>query len=94
MLPDYSPPSVYYVTVHFKPKDVRVSEAAETRTVEFALHSNLRRDRVYDIAEDQAVEQGVICEYAIQHHWEPYSMGVETPPQSATNMGPHLPPSE
>lgn len=76
----------FHVTVHFKPKGVPAAEASDTRTVEFVLHTNAHRDRVYERACEEAIEQGVISEYAMDNHWEPYNHGVElvSPPQIGT----------
>lgn len=75
---EYTPPE-YTVTVSFKPVGVASSAASSTRSVTFTTDEKPSRDSAYERAREEAVEQDVISEYAVQQHWEPYNVRITVP---------------
>lgn len=87
---NYHVPCEYTVTVHFKPMDTPVYTASETRSVEFIVEGEVQRDATYERAHREAVEQGVISQYSIHDHWEPYTIDIRAdspPPELAELYG-------
>lgn len=79
----------YEVIVHFTPRGVSPSNASETRAVSFILDGGYTpRDRVYELAREEAVEQGVISHYGVYNHWDPFTVEVVTPEHERDLIGP------
>lgn len=78
----YPHPRRRRVTVWFKPTDVPPYDASELRSVTFETVGEPCRDDLFQRGCDEAVEQGIIGEYAVRKHWEPFKLKIQMPSQT------------